>query len=212
MMGVPGDALRIPLTPGAAQAVANAYGSLLPTKNLVDAIWQTASRKMEPNPLVPNKGANMEQYASHSATIDNQLHQAGAEFGELVAGIKKDVVISNAMTPGKVVIYGWHKPNGQPIQPLSNVHGDFYVDYSHGIRLVAPTMQIDGRGEVPTEQVYKDPVLSQLVANSPIKQVRYPAPGATPAPAQNLTSFTSLLVRGLQVLVHLSQASQRRPV
>lgn len=51
---------------------------------------------------------------------------------------KKDVVISNLIysTPNRVVIYGWHYTSGTAIQPLSNVHSDTYMDYSHGIRLV----------------------------------------------------------------------------
>jgi hypothetical protein len=67
-------------------------------------------------------------------------------LGALVGGIKKDVVITPllASNPGKVAIYGWHQLNGVPIQPLYLGHGDFYVDYSHGIRLVRQDMLVDG--------------------------------------------------------------------
>ena len=34
---------------------------------------------------------------------------------------------------------------GDPIQPLSTVHGALYVDYSHGVRLVSTTVVVDGR-------------------------------------------------------------------
>jgi hypothetical protein len=70
----------------------------------------------------------------------------GAPLGALVGGIKKDVVITPllASNPGKVAIYGWHQLNGVPIQPLYLGHGDFYVDYSHGIRLVRQDMLVDG--------------------------------------------------------------------
>jgi hypothetical protein len=204
-VGEPGDQLRIPLTPASAQAVANAYGgALLPTRKLVKDTWQASAYKLEPHPEVPNKGSDMTQYAEHSTFIDSQLSAKLAESGELVSGIKKDVVVSNIYKPGKVVIYGWLKPDGSPVQPLSNVHGDFYVDYSHGVRLVAPTMTIDGQGEVLTENVYKDPVLSSLVSDEgSIRTTRYPT---TTSPSnvapQKLMSFKGLLVQGLQALVY----------
>ena len=60
-------------------------------------------------------------------------------LGKLVAGHKKDVVITNKVftKPGKVAIYGWHKPDGKPIQPLYTGHAESQVDYSHGIRLAS---------------------------------------------------------------------------
>ena len=65
----------------------------------------------------------------------------------LVAGAKKDIVISNKIyeRPDRLVIYGWRQLDGKPIQPLTNVHVNWYVDYSHGIRLVKRTMTLDGK-------------------------------------------------------------------
>jgi hypothetical protein len=79
----------------------------------------------------------------HNATIEGQLgRQAG-----LVSGHKKDVVLASRMknAPGRVAIYGWHRRSGDPIQPVSTVHGATYSDYSHGIRLVARTAFVNGR-------------------------------------------------------------------
>jgi hypothetical protein len=40
----------------------------------------------------------------------------------------------------------WLAPRpGDPIQPLSTVHGAQYVDYSHGVRLVSTTVVVDSR-------------------------------------------------------------------
>ena len=44
-----------------------------------------------------------------------------------------------------MAIYGWHKLDGSPIQPLTIVHKDMYVDYSHGIRLVKRAATVDGK-------------------------------------------------------------------
>ncbi|GAB5534426.1 MAG: hypothetical protein Rubg2KO_06750 [Rubricoccaceae bacterium] len=42
-----------------------------------------------------------------------------------------------ATRPGHVAIYGWHPPDGTPIQPLYLGHTADWVDYSHGVRLVS---------------------------------------------------------------------------
>lgn len=67
----------------------------------------------------------------------------------LIAGIKKDVVISTRLSGNvknnRVAIYGWHKTNGQAIQSLYTGHVNWYVDYSHGIRLVYQTIWVNGK-------------------------------------------------------------------
>jgi hypothetical protein len=74
------------------------------------------------------------------------------------------VVLANrlARAPGRVAIYGWHRSNGDPIQPLSTVHGEFYADYSHGIRLVARTAYVNGRA-VDLRGLLTDAQLAGLV-------------------------------------------------
>ncbi len=53
---------------------------------------------------------------------------------------------------------------GEPIQPLYTGHVDRYVDYSHGVRLVAREMKIDGR-RTTLSQVLSDPVLHSLLSD-----------------------------------------------
>lgn len=182
-IGTLDDYVRMPLTPATAQAIADMKNLLLPTAKMVEDIWKHSPIKLVPENLSPNKGANLAQYAQHSRLVDSSLQRANAFPGSLTSGQKKDVIISgpyspsnrNGWKPGKVVIYGWYRPNGSPIQPKSNIHGDFYVDYSHGIRLVSPNMEVDGRN-VTTEEVLQDPELSGLLTNEgPIVNVRYPS-------------------------------------
>ena len=106
-----------------------------------------------------------------------------SQFSRLISGQKKDVIISalygpnhpNGWKPGKEVIFGWYRPDGSRIQPKSNIHGDFYVDYSHGIRAVAPNMEVDGQ-TFSTEDVLRSKELSGLLSDEgPITQVRYPS-------------------------------------
>jgi hypothetical protein len=83
----------------------------------------------------------------HDALVEQQRAALGAAPGALTAGHKKDLVLSARLwqQPGRVAIYGWHRPDGTPIQTLSTVHGARYADYSHGVRLVSQTMFVDGR-------------------------------------------------------------------
>ena len=179
-IGIPEDYIRLPLTPSAAQSVANLNSMFLPTSKMVDDIARISSR-LTPQPLVPNKGANLAQYAEHSRLIDQQITTLPLTLSPFEAGTrpltghKKDVIISNIWKPGKVVIYGWHRPDGTYIQPKSNIHGDFYVDYSHGIRLVSPNMEIDGQS-MSVEDVLKSSEYAPLIrSEGPIRRVRYPA-------------------------------------
>jgi hypothetical protein len=98
--------------------------------------------------------------------IENQRNEAGVKNGELVAGIKKDIILSAriAKQPGKVVIYGWHKPDGKPIQPVYSGHVDWYVDYSHGIRLMNNQVLIDGKVALFSE-ILKHLVLYRIFSN-----------------------------------------------
>jgi hypothetical protein len=85
-------------------------------------------------------------------------------LGQLTAGHKKDVVITNHMfsRPGRIAIYGWHRSNGDPIQPLSTIHAERYADYSHGVRLVLATISIGDR-EMSILEVLQNPKLAPLL-------------------------------------------------
>lgn len=161
------DYALIPLTPLSAQKIADATGSSLPTRKLVNDIYNAAQVKLSPKPKPP--GAQMvstQYYAEHNQTIQQQRQAANAQPGQLIAGHKKDVVLSNRLDekPQRVAIYGWHQPNGKAIQPLSTVHEDTYADYSHGIRLISGTVNVDGV-ERPLQEVLQDPNVAPLISD-----------------------------------------------
>jgi hypothetical protein len=83
-------------------------------------------------------------FVKHQQKIEAQ--RVDFPLGEVLSGHKKDVVLTNLLhkRPNRIAIYGWHRLNGEPIQPLSTVHGAHYADYSHGIRLVSQSVWIDG--------------------------------------------------------------------
>lgn len=177
-VGESSDFVRMPMTPQTAQRIADKFDAVLPTKKLVDDVYAAAAVKLKPSPMPNVKVADTpDRYLAHQKTIEAQRAAAGGQGG-LIAGIKKDIVIGNmlARAPAKVVIYGWHQPNGKAIQPESSVHGNFYIDYSHGVRLVARQMMVDGQPK-DIRDVLKDKELCWLVADQcPVaaKGVAYP--------------------------------------
>ena len=147
-IGSNSDFLRIPMNLPTAAAIADRFGFILPTKKMVDAIYLQSRYHFVPQPLPA--GPQMRStayYLTHNRIVEDQAHTLGMQLGELVSGDKKDLVITNrlAFNAGRVAIYGWHRGPGQPIQPLSTVHGINYADYSHGIRLISGMALIDGK-------------------------------------------------------------------
>jgi hypothetical protein len=178
------DFLRIPLTYPSATAIAGEFGCLLPTRKIVDAIYAQAPVHLRPIPMQPGpRMRSSEYYLEHQRMIQKQL--GGHQPDSLVAGHKKDVVISNRLhsKQGRIAIYGWHRPNGRPIQPLSTVHEARYADYSHGIRLVLATVWIAGEPHSLYDAI-QDPRLAPLFTYE--KQIEKPRrlmgqrPKATP--------------------------------
>ncbi len=134
---------------------------MLPTTTMVDAIYQQADVRVAPSPMTPGSAMSSTNYfVQHNATVNGQFARAGARDGMLVAGHKKDLVLANRLSrnPGRVAIYGWHRTNGRAIQPLSTVHGAYYADYSHGVRLVSRTAYVNGNAvdlsELLTDERY----------------------------------------------------------
>jgi hypothetical protein len=115
---------------------------------MVDAIHAQAHLRLPPAPMTPGaQMASTDYLMRHNATVEDQRSRRNAPLGVLVSGHKKDLVLTNRLSrvAGRVAIYGWHQANGQPIQPLSTVHGQHYADYSHGIRLISRTAWVNGR-------------------------------------------------------------------
>jgi len=143
------DFLRAPLTYSSAAAIANEFGAVLPTPKIVDAVYDRSTERLTPQPLPAGRGMRSSEYClRHHEMIQQQLQRIEPRrIGDLVAGHKKDVVITNRLLkkPRQIAIYGWHRSSGKPIQPLSTVHEAEYADYSHGVRLVSRTVRIDGQ-------------------------------------------------------------------
>ncbi len=175
-IGSDADFCRIPMGPITAQKIADFFGACLPTSKLVDDIYSNAEIKLAPVTYYPvgNDNEQVEKFVEHNTAINDQFAAAGGVLGQLTGGTKKDVVLSNKITDGYVVIYGWHQLNGAPIQPLYSGHYNYYVDYSHGIRLLNADIFLDGN---PTtiQNVLKNSTAYKVLSDEtgPMSQTTY---------------------------------------
>ena len=162
-IGADNDFARIPLTPMTAQKIADSLHCFLPTRKMVNDIYKAAKVKLEPVPMYAFRDSSVTMY-QHNLIIEGQRKLRKG----LIAGIKKDVVITGMLTrslkPNRVAIYGWQKPDGIPIQPLYTGHVNWYVDYSHGIRLVYRTIYVNKKPMDYTD-VLKDKTLRRLLCD-----------------------------------------------
>jgi hypothetical protein len=169
-IGSDNDYCRVPMGPITAQKAGDFFGTTMPTRKLVDHIYQNAEVKLAPVTYAPVGDQNEQVYkfVEHNTAIEAQLSAAGGSAGDLIGGTKKDVVLSNKIIdptrPNHVVIYGWHQLNGEPIQPLTNIHINSYVDYSHGIRYLNSDIKVDGNVQ-KIQDVLKDAVLYKIVSD-----------------------------------------------
>lgn len=172
------DYCRIPMNPHTAQRLADVFGASLITAKISDQIYAQAEVKLDPFFYKPvgRENESVEKFILHNNQIEQQKKEAKGQNGQLIAGIKKDVILSNrlANSPNKVVIYGWHKLDGNPIQPVYSGHVDWYVDYSHGIRLMNNEVLLDGK-ITTVSKILSDPVLYRLLSDedSPMIQTTY---------------------------------------
>ncbi|MCZ4243906.1 hypothetical protein [Pedobacter punctiformis] len=174
------DFIYMPMTPILAQKIADLTHCILPTKNLVDEIYANSKIKLTPQNIPPTKAmTTVPVFIAHTDSVLTQLKPVlnRHNHGELTAGNKKDIILSNKIygesTP-RVVIYGWHRAEGKPIQPVYNKHTNLWADYSHGIRLIQNKILINGK-KTTLKKVLSNDKLNVLFSNEgTIKQAYYP--------------------------------------
>jgi len=166
------DYLYMPLTPSTAQYLAYKLNCSLPTKKIVDNIYTNSEITLSPQPIPPSdKMTTIQVFEQHTDSIKQQFSLSGFDRSAdgIVAGHKKDIIISNKIydpdrTNERVVIYGWHLSEGNPIQPVYNGHTAMYADYSHGVRLVSNIAFING-DPIHLDDILRDPILSILLSS-----------------------------------------------
>ncbi len=189
------DYLYIPLTPKAAQFLANKLVCTLPTKKIVDIIYQSAEIKLRPQPIPPTPAmTTMPVFKQHTDSIKNQIAQLGfnRSANYIIGGHKKDVIISNKIyspdrSYDRVVIYGWHRAVNDPIQPVYNGHNANYADYSHGIRFILNNAFLNG-DSIKITEILKNSKFANLLSDEGVITKPY-------YPAGTFTSVKNILMK-----------------
>jgi hypothetical protein len=138
------NAVRADLSAVGAQQVADALGTILPTPTILDLIWKQATIKFAPCNMAPDeKMHSNERMLQHSRCVDERI----AGRSGLAANVGKDWVLTNALDreSGMAANYGWFRRGQRPIQTVGTRHDKVYADYSQIVRLVNPTVKVDGR-------------------------------------------------------------------
>ena len=166
------DYLYVPMTTPTAQYLAETMNCTLPTSKMVDIIYSKAEVKLHPQPIpASDLMTTVQVFWQHSDSIKHQIIQKGLDRSadNIIAGHKKDIIISNKIystekMSDRVVIYGWHLCENDPIQPVYNGHVAWYADYSHGVRFISKLAFING-DSIQVADVLKDPNSSNLLSN-----------------------------------------------
>lgn len=173
-IGTNDDFVRMPMGPLAAQRIADALDCTLPTPFLVDRIAEASEGHVDIFPFRPlgNRNSQPIVFQDSNNAINAQFKAYGYRFGQFISGLKKDIVLTyKIMTltecERNVAIYGWHHPDGRAQQPLFVRHGNFYVDYSHGVRLIYNKVKIDGV-EYNIREILQSPELYRLLSDEPM--------------------------------------------
>lgn len=188
-IGSDSDYIRISCDGPTSQTIANMFDCILPTKKMVDEIYNQAKIKATPAPMsggatvsgkkytgkefINQKMQHADSLEEHNRMIERQLSRLKHNPGDLVAGIKKDVVIGNKLNskPDRVNIYGWHL-KGNPIQPESTFHEASYYDYSHAVRLIYNQCELNGK-IVNIKDILKDQSLFSLISHEKLVSTSY---------------------------------------
>jgi hypothetical protein len=164
-LGTDHDFFRLPLTRAGADSIAAFYQCILPTRKMVNDIYLHASVICDPIPMYALRDS-LPTFYHHHLMIEGQRQGRKG----LIAGIKKDIVQADSMNLSpylqKIAIYGWHRRNALPIQPLYKKHSARYVDYSHGVRLVFRKMKLNGQW-LDWQELIQNPDTRFLVWDEP---------------------------------------------
>lgn len=178
-IGTDENYVRMPMQPLTAQKIADAFDCSLPTRKMVFDIWKQSVNKLTPLPWGPPYDASMmsmDRIIIHNSRIQKQME--GKDIYQLTSGSKKDVVLTNRLSPNnpnqRVAIFGWIKPSGEIIQGLNPVsHEITYADYSHGIRLIANDVIVNNN-PMRIQDVFADKNLCKLISDENVLTfVRY---------------------------------------
>jgi hypothetical protein len=152
-------------------------------RHRLGALARDYYKKDSERTIAPRRWAqdSTSSYVEHSEAIRAKMADAKIKPGELVAGHKKDVVIAQRLhtDSNKIAFHGFYDAQGYPHEPCHEskkplgqcvvdvpvlAHSRRFSDYSQGVRLVHPTMVVDGQNRAVTD-VLADKELAMLISS-----------------------------------------------
>ena len=187
-IGTVDNYVRMPCSPLTLSDFMERNQFSLPTKKMVDLIFQNSDIKIPAKSFRAPSGKSMTDsslYLESNSWIESRLPTD--HFYKLKAGHKKDVVLTDRLIYEKthnkkrdnVAIYGWWTGSGtKMIKGLNPVdHSVTYVDYSHGLRMISNECILhETRGiekKITLQKVFDDDTLSRLVHDEPLRFKKY---------------------------------------
>ncbi len=214
------DFVRVPLSPLMAQALALKYGLSLPTKTIVEETYlQAGKRVVGPSYTHPDEFEQNSPYLDsagfylrHSEDIQRQLQ--GVPLGTLVAGGKKELVVSpfvavrfaGSEADASIDFYGLYDEYGIPIQrtPAHRREGGYqHTEYALGVRFVSPMVVVrdssGARRVMKMEEALQDPEIAKILSRAERtgSQPNYRSP-APEGPFDASTAYRQNLPKGLK--------------
>jgi len=155
--------VRFDVTAEGAQRIADELHAILPTPRVLQLIWEQADVRLTPCTLPADQDmGSTVRMIEHSKCVDQRI--AGRKG--LIVNVGKHWVLTNRITEKKNVAanYGWFVKGRRPIQTVGMRHDTAHTDYSQVLRLVKPTIRVDGR-EVDIRRIGRSPELWGLVSD-----------------------------------------------
>lgn len=196
------------MTPYGAQAMADRFDSILPSRKLVSDA-QRASSPLIPFIDVKAHGIPLSEITTPAAA-DLASDLAASAYASrdltpghvLTVGYKKSIVSGPNLDGTRVAIFGGVYSNGAVVQPYATPHSSAYSDYSHGVTLVSRKATLDGSPVDLRTDVFgsSDPYVVALVNDQGVRfdpvfpnagknsRAEFGGGGVTPAPAGGTTS------------------------
>ncbi len=167
-LGTDKDPIEFPMNGPLAQAIADATGTVLPNKSMVDFMYEQAKNNSQFIPFKPQvfsaedaaKMRSPEFIETHNKTYREWAKDHGVDLNKPIYGYYKHVIQPEpgVTGPGRLEIYGGFYEDGNRVQPLSGGHhGQDHDDYSQNIQLIMPMAYLDGK-----PIALSDPKLAEL--------------------------------------------------
>lgn len=182
-----------PLSAEQAQKIADAFGCILPTPKMSKQIWEQAKVRLSAKPLsgmtstIGNKTYSPSEFtqskhmvsnegiALHNKIIQRQLNDLNYRPGDLVAGGKKDIVLSNELTgTGRMGLHGLYDSEGNAIQKGSlTPHPTNHIEYAIGTRLIDRNATLNNEKVDLLNDVLKSKTYANLINEGPLSFTSY---------------------------------------